>query len=116
MPQKALRYSEHTLFMRLRDKAFHTQNGLCFWCKVPMVIDAGDNKPNGLSGDHIVPRSHKGETVAGNVVAACRYCNGARKVNEDYALSFSSGEEQHHSPFECLAVLKTKEGDNENTS
>lgn len=114
MPQKALRFKEHKLLISLRDKAFAAQNGLCFWCEVPMVIDAGDNKPNGLSADHIIPRSHKGKTAADNVVAACRYCNGARKVNEDCALSFSSGEEQHRSPFECLAVLKTKEGDNEN--
>lgn len=114
MPQKALRYAEHVLLVRLRNQAFHTQNGLCFWCETPMVIDAGGNKPNGLSGDHIIPRSHKGKTEHGNVVAACRYCNGARKDKEYLELSFSSGEEQHHSPFECLAVLKTKEGDNEN--
>lgn len=109
MPQKLLRHAEHVLLVRLRDRAFAAQNGCCYWCNVPMVIDAGDNKPNGLSGDHVLPRSQGGQTVAGNVVAACRHCNGARKVDE---FVLSSGEEQHRSPFECLAVLK--EGGNEN--
>lgn len=105
MPQKALRHHEHILLMRLRDRAFAAQKGRCFWCEVPMVIDAGDNKSHGLSGDHIVPLSHGGKTEPDNVVAACRYCNGARKAIETEPLSFSSGEDKHHSPFEALKVL-----------
>jgi hypothetical protein len=55
-----------SLAQLVRDRAV----GRCEYCRLPQ---AGSNIPFEI--DHIIPRKHRGTTVAGNLALACWYCN-----------------------------------------
>ena len=60
VPRQSLRFNRRNLFAR--------DDHRCQYC--------GDMVPNNqLSFDHVVPRSHGGETTWENVVCACLSCN-----------------------------------------
>ena len=46
--------------------------GICHYCGCPV-------SPKELSMDHIVPIARGGRSTKGNVVAACKACNTAKK-------------------------------------
>lgn len=62
---------------------FYKQKGLCYWCKLPMVLGGiGDRS---ATREHLIPRAHGGKSFVKrgrkrvrNIVAACRKCNGVR--------------------------------------
>jgi 5-methylcytosine-specific restriction endonuclease McrA len=75
----------------LRNHAFHTQHGRCFYCEVAMWLASHDEllgEPCRRSAaatarlkctaEHLLPRSESGRDSAANVVAACAHCNGTR--------------------------------------
>jgi hypothetical protein len=68
--------------VRLRAAASQHQNGRCYWCGILMRTDVAMNDPRCLTGEHLIPRSAGGETVAGNIVAACRRCNNGRREEQ----------------------------------
>jgi 5-methylcytosine-specific restriction endonuclease McrA len=45
--------------------------GRCEYCRLP---EADSLVPFEI--EHIIPRKHRGRTVAGNLAWACMYCNG----------------------------------------
>ena len=53
-----------------RVEAWTKQGGRCAYCQSPL-------KRREVTADHVRPRS-KGGTDAGNIVAACTYCNKAK--------------------------------------
>ena len=62
----------------VRNSIYKFQNGLCFWCKQPMVLAVGakhNHNPNIATLDHVVPRSHGGNDELTNLVVACNKCN-----------------------------------------
>lgn len=62
----------------LRQRAIYKQKGACYWCSEPMSIGAPDSDPKQATGDHLIPLHAGGQTVPGNIVAACRKCNNER--------------------------------------
>jgi hypothetical protein len=44
--------------------------GRCEYCRLPQI---GSRAPFEI--DHIIPRKHRGRTVAGNLAFSCYYCN-----------------------------------------
>jgi hypothetical protein len=50
--------------------------GRCEYCRLPQV---GSRVPFEI--DHIIARKHRGRTVAGNLAAACIYCNSYKGPN-----------------------------------
>ena len=67
----------------LRKRAYSAQNGLCYWCHKPMKLRAPQNDPDGVTGDHLVPRYQGGVTKPGNIVAACYKCNSERQTEQN---------------------------------
>lgn len=78
-----------SVVIRLRRAAFSEQNGRCFYCDSPMWLDdvAEFAARHHLSirqarwlqatAEHLVARC-EGGTHAGNIAAACRWCNWMR--------------------------------------
>ena len=64
--QKARELRQTTWWMR------KTARGVCHWCGRPTA-------PAELTMDHIVPVARGGQSVKGNVVAACKACNTKKK-------------------------------------
>lgn len=75
---------------RLRTAAFLRQNGLCYYCGLPMWLDTPaalalrlgiTPKQAGLlecTAEHLLPKSEGGCDSAANIVAACLFCNNRR--------------------------------------
>ena len=58
---------------RARERAFELQNGRCFYCMQRM-----DQSPiTKCTAEHLKARCDGGR-IAGNIVAACLYCNNER--------------------------------------
>lgn len=51
------------------------QNGLCFYCKLPILIHAEPDYRLKATLDHKTPLSRGGEPFGSNVVACCNLCN-----------------------------------------
>jgi hypothetical protein len=97
--------SEAHMLRILRTRAAQEQGGLCYWCKEVMELE-GDG-PRRLTGDHLKPMHRGGKTVPGNIVAACKECNGGRHPELNSmggGVVVRSGIETHKSPFEVLAL------------
>jgi len=62
----------------LRQRALLKQKGLCFWCEQPISSSVPETHPRRLTADHVKPLCEGGQTIPGNVVAACRDCNNGR--------------------------------------
>jgi hypothetical protein len=79
-----------TALMRQRHRAFASQSGLCFYCRLPMwerdpFLFASRFETSVLAigrfqctAEHLKPRSCAGDSSKGNIVAACRFCNQTR--------------------------------------
>ncbi len=75
---------------KLRKSAFIQQNGQCYYCGCPMWTDSPESfaKRRNLSvkqarhlrctAEHLKARQDGGKDVAGNIAAACIYCNQHR--------------------------------------
>lgn len=66
-----------------RERLFHQQRGLCYYCRIPMLLGKGRddarNPPHFATLDHIIPQSKRGSVVSvANMVAACLKCNCER--------------------------------------
>jgi 5-methylcytosine-specific restriction endonuclease McrA len=73
-----------------RTKAFIKQNGLCYYCHLPMwnistkelSIKFKVSKKNlsnfKCTGEHLTPHSEGGSANQSNIVAACWFCNSKR--------------------------------------
>ena len=74
----------------IRKKKMIAQRGRCYYCDLPMWDDAAAAVPREHSrmkmplkalrctAEHLHPRSEGGVNTAGNIVAACLYCNNQR--------------------------------------
>ena len=51
-----------------RESLFYRDHGLCAYCEKPLTI-------SGVTYDHVHPKTHGGQHVWDNVVAACIHCN-----------------------------------------
>lgn len=70
------------LTIGLRDKAWNAQEGRCLWCDIFMLKRKSEwrAKPNQrVTADHLIPASKGGESVIGNIIAACSRCNHRRR-------------------------------------
>lgn len=87
----------------LRTRAYHAQNGKCYWCGNAM-------QPDKVTADHVVPQYAGGQTWPGNIVAACAPCNSQRTLEANHrpksAPAFRAGTDDLVSPFAALAKLK----------
>jgi 5-methylcytosine-specific restriction endonuclease McrA len=71
---------------RERYEKFLAQEGLCWWCREKMsmealrITEAGNWKDNKryASFEHLIPRSHGGKNATGNRVLAHAGCNNKR--------------------------------------
>lgn len=63
--------TKRTIRHRFRAGIFHAWNNECAYCG-----DPADTL------DHVVPRSAGGLTVAGNLIPACRRCNGLKSSSD----------------------------------
>lgn len=73
-----------------RSAAFVRQNGLCYYCNLPMWLSDPVSFSSRLAvtqtqarilqctAEHLLPRSEGGQDCASNIVAACLYCNTRR--------------------------------------
>lgn len=68
----------YELLKVLRREAYLEQEGLCYWCGQKMQWKGWWQSPRLCTADHLVPRSEGGQTIRGNIVAACRDCNNRR--------------------------------------
>lgn len=103
MSGKRMSGTEAIQFRILRKRAYHGQNGKCFWCGVAMCLVAGC--PCQCTGDHVDPLCLGGRTVPGNVVAACARCNNERHPEFNsvgVGVVATTGETISHSPFSVL--------------
>jgi hypothetical protein len=98
---------------RLARRAFVTQRGLCHWCLKPMdpasAGNAGVCNSRTMTADHLQPVWAGGQTLPGNVVAACYECNQARGEvtnlqGKNWKLTI--GDDTSVSPFEVLKNAK----------
>lgn len=94
----------------LRERACRAQDGLCYWCHQPMLLNGPANHPLACTADHYIPRYAGGKTRPGNIVAACRKCNSSRQTEANIPPKTervtTAGSDVNYSPF---AVLKGKE-------
>ena len=73
---------------RHREKLFHEQRGLCFYCQRPMLLrngcGRGERQPHTLvTLDHVIPIALGGAKAPTlNTVAACLRCNGERGTKD----------------------------------
>ncbi|MGP6087624.1 HNH endonuclease [Antarctobacter jejuensis] len=75
---------------KLRRQKWAAQKGRCYYCGQPMWEDCADRfrRKHGVShrfarlfqstAEHLTARSAGGADTAGNIVAACLYCNQTR--------------------------------------
>lgn len=75
---------------KLRNAAFHRQQGRCYYCGLSMWLDSPDKfmltysvtKPAALNlrctAEHLLPRREGGRDDVRNIVAACWWCNNRR--------------------------------------
>lgn len=68
---------------RVRVKFLIAQQGRCWLCGAPMLLNVGKNHPLAVTWDHIRPRSKGGGSGQDNLMLAHRRCNGQRGDNED---------------------------------
>jgi len=65
-----------------RKELFAAQDGLCHWCKQPMllVLPDGRTKPTRdyATFEHLIPHSAGGKWSQKNIVLACWECNETR--------------------------------------
>ncbi len=54
------------------------QGGKCEYCGKELDLTRGRGSPDAVQGDHILAHAHGGETVPGNLAAACQACNLAK--------------------------------------
>lgn len=71
-----------------RRRAFHRQQGLCYYCHVKMwELAYCQSKPgrrhHQSTAEHLIPRSEGGSNSAENIVAACLFCNITRHRSRD---------------------------------
>jgi len=62
-----------TSLQKARERAFKLQNGCCFYCGQRM----NQSPITKSTAEHLKARSEGGR-IAGNIVAACLYCNNKR--------------------------------------
>lgn len=63
----------------IRRRLWHYQDGRCFYCDAPTVLDYPKKPPrNGATIDHIIPKSEGGGLIMQNLVMACKTCNTTR--------------------------------------
>ena len=79
-----------TSIPNLRKSAFTQQNGKCFYCGFSMWQDSAESfaKQHGITvkqarhfqctAEHLQARQDGGKDVAGNIAAACFFCNQIR--------------------------------------
>ena len=72
---------------KLRNAAYSTQEGRCYYCRVPMWLYVPEELTESLdlthgeasklrcTAEHLTPRSEGGRDVHNNIVAACLHCN-----------------------------------------
>ena len=94
---------------RLARRAYVTQRGLCHWCREPMNVGSpgkdGVCEPRTMTADHVKPVWAGGQTIPGNIVAACYCCNQARGVVTDRPRNgwkLTAGDDTPVSPFKGL--------------
>jgi 5-methylcytosine-specific restriction endonuclease McrA len=91
--------NEQAVFKQMRTRAWHKQQGRCFFCEEEIPLEL-------ITGDHFVPRYAGGQTLPGNIVAACAKCNNERCSEETNqrgnGFSCVVGDDTPRSPFEIL--------------
>lgn len=65
----------HARLKRVRERLFAAQEGRCFYCKRPCILDGPNNWRVTATLDHVVPKSRGGTNEQSNFVMACRGCN-----------------------------------------
>lgn len=81
--------NEKAKMNRLRNQAFIDQDGLCFFCHVPMVMPEPGHIPFKwtCTADHYPKRYEDGgRAVKGNIVASCCECNMLMDVGHKLSL------------------------------
>lgn len=68
--------------MSKRAALWKAQGGLCFYCQTKMQRSGAETSKRLATIEHLTPRSDGGRAVVGNVVLACRSCNGHRGTRE----------------------------------
>ncbi|MBF0680102.1 MAG: HNH endonuclease [Devosia sp.] len=66
---------------RIRQAAFHTQGGLCWYCGRPMfteIIPKSSTRRWLCTAEHLRPRSEGGADNQSNIRAVCLFCNQTR--------------------------------------
>lgn len=81
---------KRTLRHRFRAAIFEHWNHQCAYCSQPAD-----------TLDHVIPRSAGGLTVAGNLIPACRRCNGA-KSSADWRDWFAA--QSWHCPDRAMRI------------
>src|SRR5215475_14155585 len=87
------------MFRQMRIRAWYAQEGRCFFCleEIPLEL---------ITGDHYKPRYAGGQTLPGNIVAACAACNnsrnGAETDHRGKGFNYVVGDDSPRSPFEIL--------------
>lgn len=82
--RKRLGASKHPRKLTRNSPKFIEQDGLCFYCKVPMLVngEACETHPQRATRDHIIPICQmrgKNKNMNGkNVVLSCFKCNTTR--------------------------------------
>lgn len=74
-------YEDRDLIIKFREAAFTRQDGLCYWCKRPMIPRSANvrhDDPMICTADHLVWKSRGGTNAEDNIVAACHLCNTGR--------------------------------------
>ena len=61
--------------------------GTCHYC-------GSTFSPDALTLDHVVPLARGGRTTKGNVVPACRACNGGKKLDTPVDLLLTHGDDE----------------------
>ena len=79
-----------TKLVRLRRSAYTIQSGNCYYCGLPMCegdlksfasvnrLTLSQARVRKCTAEHLQARQDGGKDVAGNIVAACSYCNSRR--------------------------------------
>jgi 5-methylcytosine-specific restriction endonuclease McrA len=113
----SLKRNDQHVARRLGRKAFYRQHGLCFWCKRPMMLGShggnGACDPLTMTADHVRPVWDGGQTIPGNIVAACFECNQSRgriTNRTKRGVKFTIGDDTPTSPFEVLRAQLEDEG------
>lgn len=67
---------------RVRKLLIIKQRGRCHWCGCGMKTRGDPNASDFATLEHLIPKSHGGRNVKGNLVLACRRCNNDRGAPE----------------------------------